>query len=87
MFLRVFNWCWAAVTVLLFTAVPLWAQEETAAEDEGQVWVLSYAITIAFLALTLFILLRPTRRSDSAFTYDELQAKKEEEMNKIKGGH
>jgi hypothetical protein len=42
---------------------------------------------IAFLALTLFILLRPTKRSDSAFTYDELQAQKEENMRKLKGTH
>jgi L-asparagine transporter-like permease len=87
MFVRVFNWCWAAVIVFFCTAVPLWAAEE-AAEDETQIWVISYAILIAFLALSLFILLRPTKRKDSAFTYDELQAQKEEELNKIKkGGH
>ena len=86
MFVRIFNWCWAVLTILLVTAVPLWAQEE-AAEDEVQVWVLSYAIMLVFLGLTLFILLRPTRRRDSAFSYDELREQKEEEMKKIKGSH
>ena len=88
MFTRVFTWCWAAVMVYLLTAVPLWAAEEAAAvEDEGEIWVLSYALTLGFLGLTLFILLRPTRRSDSAFSYDEMRAQKEEEMKKIKGSH
>ena len=72
-------------TVLLVTSVPLWAQEET--EEETQVWVLSYALVILFLGLTLAILLRPTKRSDTAFSYDELRAQKEEEMKKIKGSH
>jgi cytochrome b561 len=85
MFVRVFHWCWAAITFLLFTAAPLRAADE--AGDETQVWVISYAIMIAFLALTLFILLRPTKRDDSAFSYDELKAQKEEEMKKIKGTH
>ena len=87
MFVRVFNWCWAVITILLFTIVPLWAEEGAAVEDEGQIWVLSYAITLLFLALTLFILLRPLRRSDSAFSYDELRDQKEEDMKKIKGSH
>jgi TRAP-type C4-dicarboxylate transport system permease small subunit len=89
MFVRVFNWCWAVVLVYCCTAVPLWAaaQEEAPTGDEPQIWVISYAILVAFLALSLFILLRPTKRLDSAFSYDELQAQKEEEMKKIKGGH
>lgn len=86
MVVRVFNWCWLAITVLLVTAAPLWAQE-AAEEEETQVWVLSFAIMIAFLTLTLFILLRPTRRNDSAFSFDELRAQKEEELKKIKGAH
>jgi TRAP-type C4-dicarboxylate transport system permease small subunit len=74
--------------VFFYTAVPLWAKEEEAATgDEPQIWVISYAVLIAFLALSLFILLRPTKRLDSAFSYDELQAQKEEEVKKIKGGH
>ena len=85
MFVRIFNWCWTVITVFLLTAVPLWAQE--ADGEETPVWVISYAIMVGFLTLTLFILLRPIHRSDSAFSYDEQQAQKEEEMKKIKGGH
>jgi len=83
---RFFNRCWATATVFCVTAAPLWAKDE-AAEQETRVWVLSYAIMIAFLTLTLFIILRPTKRSDSAFSFDELKAQKEEEMQKIKGSH
>ena len=82
MFIRIFNQCWATVAVLFLTVVPLGA-----AEEEPPEWVLSYAIIILFLALTLSILLRPIRRSDSAFSYDEQKAQKEEEMKRIKGGH
>ena len=85
MFLRFFNRCWLAVTVFFFTAVPLWAQESTAADKETQEWVISYVLMLFFLALTLLILLRPTKRDDSAFSYDELLAQKDEEMKKIKG--
>ena len=88
MFARILHWCWSAVTVftvLLCTSVPLWAQDE--AEEETQVWVLSYALMILFLGLTLAILLRPTKRSETAFSFDELRAQKEEDMKKIKGSH
>ena len=80
-----FHRCWVTVTVFLFVAVPSWATE--AAADETQEWVLSYALMILFLVLTMLILLRPLKRNDSAFSYDELQAQKEEEMKKIKGTH
>ena len=73
------------ITVFFLTAVPLWAQEADA--EEAPVWVISYAIMVGFLGLTLFLLLRPTHRADSAFSYDELQAQREEEMKKIKGSH
>ena len=72
-------------TVFLFTVAPLWAAEEEA--DGTQEWVISYAIMILFLVLTMLILLRPLKRSDSAFSYDEIQAQKDEEMKKIKGTH
>ena len=86
MFAHFFHRCWLAVTVFFFWTVPLWAQESTAADVETQEWVLSYALMLLFLGLTLLILLRPTRRNDSAFSYDELQAQKEEELKKMKGG-
>ena len=79
--------CIYVICVLLMTASPLWAQQKELAVDETQVWVLSYAAMIFFLALTLFILLRPIKREDSAFSFDELKAQKEEEMKRIKGTH
>ena len=85
MLVRIFNWCWTVMAVFFLTTVPLWAQEAEA--EEAPVWVISYAIMIGFVTLTLLILLRPIRRSDSAFSYDELQAQKEEDMKKIKGSH
>jgi len=70
------------VVVALFTGVPLWAAEESTGAT--QEWVLSYATIILFLTLALLILLRPIQRNDSAFSHDELQAQKDEEMKKIK---
>ena len=80
MFARFFNRCWLACAVFFFTAVPLWAQDG----NEPQEWIISYAIMILFLALAIAILLRPTKREDSAFSFDEMQAQKDEEMKKIK---
>ena len=77
--------CWLVVAVCLFTTVPVWAQGGGGAGDEPQAWVLQYLIMIFFLALALLILLRPTKREDSAFTYDELKAEKEEDLKKITG--
>ena len=72
--------------VFCVTVTPLLA-EGPGGEEEPKAWVLSFLIMIAFLALTLLIILRPTKRSDSAFSYDELQEQKEEEMKKLKGAH
>ena len=83
MFARMFYRCWAAVTVFLFTVVPLAAEE--VATEETQEWVVSYALMILFMALALVILLRPVKRSDSTFSHDEMQAQKEESMKKIQG--
>ena len=76
--------CWLIVAVFLFTTVPAWAQDGGAG-DEPQVWVLQYFIMIFFLLLALLILLRPTKREDSAFTFDELKAQKEEDLKKMTG--
>ena len=86
MFTRFFNRCWLAVTAFFLVTGTLWAADD-AAVPETQEWVISFSILILFLALTMMILLRRTKRSDSAFSYDEQQAQKEEEMKKIKGGH
>ena len=85
MFSRFFHRCWLATTLILCMATPLWAQVADSAGDEVKVWVLQYFVMILFLALALMILLRPTKREDSAFTFDELRAQKEEEMKKLKG--
>jgi len=87
MFVRIFNRCWAVVTAIFLTVAPLAAQGDEAPKDDTQIWVLSYAIMIAFLALAILILVRPTKRSESAFTFDEQRDRKEEEMKKIKGSH
>ena len=86
MFVRIFNWCWVVVTLFFFMATPLCA-EDGSPEGGTQIWVISYFIMILFLGLTLAILLRPTQRDDSAFSYDELKAQREEDMKKIKGAH
>jgi type VI protein secretion system component VasK len=86
-FVRSFNRCWVAATLFFFMAVPLWAEEGGGQAGETQVWVISYFLMILFLGLTLAILLRPVKRDDSAFSFDELKAQKEEEMKKIKGSH
>ena len=87
MLVRMFNRCWLAVTAFFFTAVPLWAQaQEAAAEPETQEWVISFAVMIFFLALIMLIMLRQTKRDDSAFSFDEQKAHQEEELKKIKGG-
>jgi hypothetical protein len=48
-------------------------------------WVLSYFLVLLFLGLAVMILLRPSKRSDTAFTADELAAQQEEAMKKVKG--
>ena len=69
---------------MLLPAMPLWAANEVVPE-EPQIWVLPYALMILFFSLAVAILLRPTKRSDSAFSYDEQQAMKEEKLRKLKG--
>jgi len=85
--MRIFNRCWAVVLVLLFSVAPLAAQGDETPKDDTQIWVLSYAIMIGFLTLAVLILVRPTKRNESAFSFDEQKEKKEEEMKKIKGSH
>jgi len=81
MFARFFSRCWLALLAFFSLAMPVWAQDG----NEPQEWVISYSIMILFLALAIAILLRPTKRADSAFSFDEQQALKEEEMKKMKG--
>ena len=81
-FMRIFNQCWMTIAIFLCTVVPLLADDET--PSRTQVWVISYAIMLGFLTLTLFILLRRTNRNDSAFSFDELREQKEAELKKLK---
>ena len=87
MLTRFFNHCRFAITaicVFFFTAVPVWAKE-TKEEEAEPVWVVAFAVMTLFLILAMAILLRPAKRDDSAFSFDELRAQKEEDMKKLKG--
>ncbi len=75
---------WAAV---IFFCLPVFtlAAEETA--EKPPEWVLSYALVILFVGLAITILLRTAKRSESAFSQEELDKMKEEEMKKLTGQH
>jgi hypothetical protein len=62
---------------------PLWA---FAADESGNEkdWVLSYFLVLLCLGLAILILLRPSKRADSAFSNEELTAQREEAMKKMK---
>lgn len=58
-----------------------------AAKDEGEKkpeWVLSYALILFCIFLAVTILLRSGNRAETAFTQEELDKRKEDEMNKLK---
>ncbi|MDR2439979.1 MAG: hypothetical protein LBE12_11490 [Planctomycetaceae bacterium] len=55
------------------------------ASEEAPDWVLSYFLVLLFLSFAILVLLRPTKRSDSAFTVEELAAQQEEAMKKMLG--
>ncbi|GHT45268.1 hypothetical protein FACS189454_04480 [Planctomycetales bacterium] len=59
-----------------------------AAADDGERqpdWVLPYFLIAVFLGLSLTILLRPSKRRNTAFTDAELNAQKEQAMKEMKG--
>ncbi|MGL4595230.1 MAG: hypothetical protein ACRCUY_10910 [Thermoguttaceae bacterium] len=64
---------------LLFAA----AQEE----KESPEWVLSYFLVLLCLGLALLIILRPSKRTESTFTQEELNAQRAESVKKMTGGH
>lgn len=68
---------------VLFFFQPLCAFGAEAAEEPD--WVLSYFLVLLFLSFAVLILLRPSKRSDSAFTTEELAAQHEEAMKKMIG--
>ena len=46
--------------------------------------MISYFLILLFVGLAILILLRPSKRSDTAFSLDEITKRKEEEMKKLK---
>jgi hypothetical protein len=78
---------WKTVLMLYF-GVLIFFQPFFVFGAEGEAkpdWVLSYFLVLLLLGLAVLILLRPSKRSDTAFTVDELIAQQEEAMKKIKG--
>jgi hypothetical protein len=69
---------------VLFFFQPVLVFGAEASEEEPD-WVLSYFLVLLFLSFAILILLRPTKRSDSAFTTEELAAQHEEAMKKMLG--
>jgi hypothetical protein len=83
MFIRYLNFVW----MFLFVSVVCIAPVSAAAEEEAPPeWVLPYAILLLFLGLTILILARSAKRSDTTFTEDEIRAQKEAAI-KLKSGH
>ncbi len=68
-----------ATATLFF--LPSWVM----AADEGAApeWVLSYALILLFVGLSIVILVRSAKRKDSAFSQDELDKMREEELKKL----
>lgn len=71
---------------VLFFFQPLFA----VADDEkgGQPeWVLSYFLVLLCLGLSVLVLLRPCNRSETAFTQEELDNQKAEDLKKMTEKH
>jgi hypothetical protein len=69
---------------VLFFFQPLYGFGAESSEEQPD-WVLSYFLILLFLGFSVLILLRPSKRTDSAFTPEELAAQHEENMKKIMG--
>jgi hypothetical protein len=69
---------------VLFFFQPFWVFGAEASEEQPD-WVLSYFLILLFLGFSVLILLRPSKRADSAFTTEELAAQHEEAMKKMMG--
>ena len=72
--------CFGAV--LFIEPVVAFAQDE---QKEPE-WVLSYVLLLLFLGLAVLILLRPSKRTDSALTQEEVDAERAKTAGK-KHGH
>jgi hypothetical protein len=69
---------------VIFFFQPLWGFGAEGSEEQPD-WVLSYSLILLFLGLAVLLLLRPSKRSSSAFTEEELAAQHEEAMKKMMG--
>jgi hypothetical protein len=59
-----------------------------AADDEKKPeYVLSYFLLLLFLGLSILILLRPSKRQDSALTQEEVDAERAQAAGKKQHGH
>jgi len=56
-----------------------------AEEDKPPEWVLSYFLVLLFLGLAMAMLIRPTKRSDTALSQEEQDEEKAKKMKK--SGH
>lgn len=61
-----------------------WAADDPETPPE---WVLPYFLVLLFVGLSIVILLRSPKRADSAFTQEELDKIKEEELKKMVSSH
>ncbi|MDR2705332.1 MAG: hypothetical protein LBC02_06105 [Planctomycetaceae bacterium] len=79
---------WKTVMILYFGVLiyfqPFFVFGAEASEEKPD-WVLSYFLVLLFLGFAVLILLRPSKRSNSAFTTEELAAQQEEAMKKMMG--
>ena len=81
---------WKAVSTFFLTAFffsqPLFVFAAGEAEAAPE-WVLSYFLVLLCVGLSILILLRPSKRSESAFSQEELDKMREEDLKKMTGKH
>lgn len=66
----------------------LFAQEDKKGEEvDPGTWVMPYFFILLALGLSITLLLRSSKRTESVYTQEELDAIKAEEMKKITGSH
>jgi len=78
-----FNRITTALFSILFFMQTVVCLAQKEGKEEKPEWVLSYFLICLMIGLAVAILLRPTKRRDSAFTNDELAKQREEAMKKM----